>query len=251
MSNEPQLIIDLDLDTFVYPPVESGSDSHERAPSAKHKPSPRALVEFFYEEQLELKRASRTKGAIFDFHEQSYHWWRRLIFNGQLKLPFDVVHVDAHDDLLSGFEIAYFFEEWTSTLDRTNSLPLKLNSANYLGYAAANGWLRSLTWVRRSDTKTEPVSWIFKDFSLALGILELKTFPKGGVAAAANLLLAGQTPNNFSAIGEVPFVQVPFGRYKIPRPADFIFVARSPSFTPAESDANEDLIRERVELLSE
>jgi hypothetical protein len=246
MPTQPQLVIDLDLDIFVHPPVEFGQDSDERAPSGKHKPSPRSFVEFFYQYQLQLMRSPRTKGAIFDFHEQSYQWWRQLILAGQLKVPFEVVHIDAHDDLLSGIETTYFFEEWTATLDKMKELPPRLNSANYLGHAVSNGWLSALTWVRRTDTTAKPIPWIFKDFSSRSELLETKHFSKGGVAAAAQLLLDGRMPRNVRVDIQTPFREIQFGEYRIARPADLVFVARSPSFTPIESDANEDLIRDRI-----
>jgi hypothetical protein len=161
-----------------------------------------------------------------------------------------VIHVDAHDDLLTGLELVEFFEQWTPTEGKINELPVGLSSGNYLGYAVANGWLSKLTWVRRTEPTTQLSEWIFKDFSVETGILETKRFPKGGVLAAAGLLSEGRLPKSFTTDKQIPFSQVPFMRYKIARPADYIFVARSPGFTPIESDENEDLIRERITSLS-
>jgi hypothetical protein len=238
-----QLVIDLDLDLFVHPTILGGRDCAEHALSEEHQASPMATIECFLHHQLKLQPSPPTPGLLFDYHVQSYEEWRKLIISGRLKIPFEVIHVDAHDDLLSGFEVTYLLEEWIKEPDKIKKRPERLTSANYLGFAVVNGWVGSLTWVHRPESQGVGQRWLFKDFTAESGLLQPKEFVPGGIARSSEEGRIRAPAGIFESRGEIPFVEFDFPYYEIERKADFLFVARSPSYTPKELDDHLDLVR--------
>jgi hypothetical protein len=75
-------------------------------------------------------------------------------------------------------------------------------------------------------------------------------------AEAAHIELPGLTPRELAKLPwetpqvehrepKVPFNAIPWPRFESPAPPEFISLTRSPAYTPAESDALYDAIRER------
>lgn len=234
-----QCVLDLDLDVFVTPPVAGNGDATYRADSRYHKVEPTEYVKTVLA-KLRLNPTAPIPGAFFEHHRESYYRWRELIRRGHLRVPFTVVHVDAHSDLGNGATVHSLFEEWAHEPDKLEKDPC-LNSANYLAYALTNGWVRGLANIRRSDSPDDVYDFLFKGFDRKSMILEPKKFVRGEVARTTQNVFRNA---KFEAICEVQFAEVTLADLKeIPVRPDFVFVARSPAFTPVEIDIHEAFVR--------
>jgi hypothetical protein len=110
-------------------------------------------VRSFLEQRCHLSRSSPIPGKEVIEHEEAFRIWRSWIKEGKLRVPFAVIHVDAHADLGAGVNLTCCYiqtELLTVPLgERCEPRfgPTGLNSGNYLMGAIANRWIERLTYV--------------------------------------------------------------------------------------------------------
>lgn len=125
-----QLVLDIDLDFFVSPIKQYAADTDPRLPEEHYKPDSPEQVRSFFEKQLCLKKGQRIPGRFVCYHREVFDAWEALMSDGQLKPPFSVVHVDAHDD----------FEG--------EGLGKRPHSGNFLTHATKRDWLDQIVFVQ-------------------------------------------------------------------------------------------------------
>ena len=91
-------ILDLDLDYFL-DEVASISYEDKRQPSQEYKVWNASVVVDFLEEKCGFSKVSPIEGRIVDHHDEAFDFFFELIQNGNLIIPFEIVHIDAHSDL--------------------------------------------------------------------------------------------------------------------------------------------------------
>ncbi len=240
-----QYVLDLDLDVFVTPPVEGPGDSTYRADSGRHKVEPVETVRANLA-KLGLDPKNPIPGLFFEHHRDSYYHWRDLIGRQLLKVPFDVIHVDAHSDLGNGGSVHKLFEVWAYEPDKLGKDP-HANSANYLAFALVNGWVRALVNVRRKDSPDDVFDFLFKGFDSSSRVLEMKQFAPGEVVRTTLNVFRNA---KYVPIGETLYAETVLEDWKgIPRRPDFIFAARSPAFTPVEIDAHVEFVKSCIKTI--
>jgi hypothetical protein len=247
------MILDLDLDFFL------ASVPRRRAPKGERQPEtlelwPEQAVREFLESRCKLDRARPVTGKFVEAHHEVFKCWRAWIAAGKLVPPFEVVHVDAHADLgkddaswpFIGGELLHRPVEARANVRDART---ELHEGDFLAIALACRWLKRVVYVHHRD-------WLFhvglgdvppiamKNFDVAAGALQLKKLrpgadPAGHVDARDVLELEP----------EVPLSVVPWEKFEASQPFEFVFLTRSPRYTPAAADALIPVIREYIALV--
>lgn len=246
-------VLDIDLDYF-QSGIVIGNQSDERPSAEDHPPWTPEEVTAFLETRCGLATAQRLKGHQVETHDQVFDLWREQIGTGELEWPFDVVHVDAHADLSMGNAGWYYVctellhLEPNDRWEPRRTPPSGLSEANYLLFAIACRWLRTLTYVFHPDANThgglptDLLSILFRGHDLQSGQIELPCFAvedkhrdltEGGV-----IPLRTEPP--------VPFNTVPGHVFKAPGLFDIAYLCISPRYA---SPAAEELIEVIAEYI--
>jgi len=246
------IILDLDLDFFGWPPFRSEPDQPRLPERAwKHVGRPED-VRSFMEHQCGLSTLMPLPGYEAEQHVDAFTVWRTWLDRDKLSNPFAVVHVDAHSDLGAGVNRSYAYIK-TELLSRPlteRRFPLldqdHLNSGNYLLGVIANRWMRHLTYVYpanpplaaygdldESDIDEEPPvpdlpPWIFHKEDWKTGSIELKH-------RAHDPCTANDEP-------QVEFRLVEGNAFTL-KGFTHLFLARSPDYTTTAADELLPIIR--------
>lgn len=218
--------LDLDLDFFLnknsYRTIcNSGRQGSE------YKPWSAPKLGHFLESRCGLSSDSPTPGRSVEIHDEVLNFWRMLIEYGWLKIPFEVVHVDAHPDLWVGdwLSLTSEFLRVDSKRCLVNLREKQINSGNYLTFAIAYGWISSLIWIPLTAPFKDLPEWDADARSILLQRKKrkLEGYPTQGLPKKAREYI-------------IPFKIIPWQRFRTSETFDYITLSRSPNFTPPESD---------------
>jgi hypothetical protein len=199
------VVLDLDLDFFVWPIVIS-PQWKGRAPEPEYQAATPEMVRKFLEQQCRLNRNHKLPGAEFVEHVDAFWTWKKWIQEGKLMPPFKVIHIDAHADIGCGdagyqyllSDVLALPVEKRST-PRSSSKTVDMNSGNYLPFAVANRWVESILYVYPNATKMlnaegryartdnpnlapgDLLTYHFRDFNVRSRAFQLKQFAKEDV----------------------------------------------------------------------
>lgn len=232
-------VLDIDLDFFLAdccPLAEKG----ERPVLAGHEPWPEAQVTAFLEEQCGLSTEHPAPGRVFETHDQALTFWQEMQQAGRLTAPFAVTHVDAHSDLGIGYPGPGFvlYNVLAQATDKRVDVPgyyaqRKLDEANYLLFALAFRWVSSLDNVRNPRSRKDIPPELLtpgRDDEIRLCSLTSRLFEKQNGAEPA-----------------VPFhVYDSYADFRAEGSYDFVTLAISPRYAPAEADALVEVIRRYI-----
>jgi hypothetical protein len=250
-------VLSIDLDAFVSPTVYAkDSADHRRVASDAYRvlPAPRVLA---LTERLGFARGA--EGACIEHHHQILDHLHRRIASGTLRIPFDLVHVDAHADLGWGEMV------WRRLLGDIAGRPLAerqtfrsgITIGNWLSYAIVWGWVRSVLHVRPpADSKDRWVDvgrMFYRDGDTQRAELDFVFMPE-----VRHLTVGKEDPDPLApgdlqrlqrgrpSVVRVPFLVRDFATAPVQRSADFVVLCRSPGFTPLSADRVYDLLRDRL-----
>lgn len=214
--------LDLDLDFFLNDNAYySGCGS--RRLGSEYKPWSASKVRHFLEQRCGLSPDAPVRGRTVESHDTVLDFWHMLIKSGGLRVPFEVIHIDAHPDLWVGdgvYLTSGFSERGLAMLKRKH-----VHSGNYLTFAIAYGWVASLVWV----TLRKHLKGLPKWDADARSILIQSKKRKGEGSPMRDLPVVEREPG-------VPFKVVPWNKFRTSETFDYIVLSRSPSFTPPKSD---------------
>jgi hypothetical protein len=249
-------VLDIDLDFFL-----SKRRTHR---IGKERPSDQDAVPWscedvrvFLEERCGLSAGKPVPGSVVVQHDEVFGSWQRLIQAGTLRIPFDVVHVDAHADLGMGDG------SWTHIMGELVHRPVaerqfhcasQLGEGNYLAYAVACRWVKSITYVYHPELVPRKLDiWWglmkgYVDQPHVPGpdrVIQLKLLPRETLYGAGEL-------REVSPLGlepEVPLKVACPSSCRMDGPPSFVFLSQSPSYTPPASDLLIPLIRRYIDEL--
>jgi hypothetical protein len=256
-----QRLLDLDLDFFVQPVVtwvradapRPDPDTHQVALGdetalrsiAVDTADPHQAAIQYLRERLGL--VEPLPGVAVDHHGKVFSIWRRMIASGELRIPFHVTHVDAHADFGFGqTSYKHVFEALRRPpAGRDAYSQAVLTDGDYLVHAVACGWISSLTYVFCPGGGVDIDGWYFENFGRpnwyqgATGTLRLA--PLDDLTRESAAAPVRHPPQQYHE-PRVPFEGIPQSKYRTLDPFDFVFLARSPAFTPVTADLLFDAI---------
>lgn len=232
-------VLDIDLDFFLAdccPLAEYG----ERPALAGHEPWPAERVIAFLETQCGLSTDHPVRGRVFETHDQALQYWEALIAQGNLTAPFHVTHVDAHSDLGVGYPGPGYVLYNVLAMPPEKRLALdsfyaqrKLDEANYLLFALAMRRVSALDNIRNPRSRPD----IPKELLV----------PGRPDQIQLVSLTSRMFENQNGAESVVPFrVYDDYTAFRAEAPYDFVTLAISPRYAPAEADALAEIIRRYI-----
>ena len=230
-------VLDLDLDFFLAdccPLAEPGC----RPVLAGHEPWTADAVRGFLERHCGLDRRSPVPGRIFETHDRALCFWEEKLREGRLTAPFHVTHVDAHSDLGIGqpgpgfvlYNVLSMAPQRRLEIDRFYAQH-KLDEANYLLFALAMRRVAALDNVRNPRSRPDiPRELLTPDGDIRMESLPSRMFEKQN----------GPEPL-------IPFhVYDDWRTFRADAPYDFMTLAISPRYAPAEADSLAEVIGEYI-----
>jgi len=255
-------VLDLDMDYFLYTvPYNISASSTERA-DPSYLPWKEVEVRDFLENHLKLDKKKKVKGKIVTHHQEAIEYWDKLISDGELITPFEVVHVDSHADLGLWYTSWVFIFEKLLGLDvssrsKIQKYPEIFDSydlpgmGDYLLFAIAFRWINSLIYIcNPSERGDDYYPHIIKGRGLIGDIIQLPYNPKQKATTLntsyqyevdqylENSVLEPEVP--FRVINQIEDV------YEIGN-FNFVSFSISPNYTPKSADFIIDIINEYIE----
>jgi hypothetical protein len=228
-------VLSIDLDVFVSPAVLDANDDSPRPDKRGYRIKDAEQVGDFLR-RCRLDSASPTRGVVVEHHVELFHWLQKMISSGSLAVPFDLVHADAHADMTSGFGLTPL-RIITEVLhrppaERAGLAAGRVNSTDWLAWAIACRWLRSVVHVRQDAdpyiARDYPPCWV-RAREHASGIIAM-------VALSRSELYSGQ-PKPTSVEPQVEFSTCELDQYRSSGRFDLVAVCHSPAFVPTTGDA--------------
>lgn len=235
-------ILDIDLDFFLSE-IAHFVDGDRLNEADGFLPWGETKVRRFLEINCGLKQNEPVKGCFFVKHHEVFNFWRKLIFEGQLEIPFEVIHVDAHADLgLGDSSWSYITGELLHKPVQERIFPKVggwdgLGEGNYLAFSLACRWIKRLKYIHHPDYEDDIVQFYWKDFKNNSGYLQLPKIKKNELDVLLHLQnhdLEKYKP--LSVEPPVPFEIIPSSIYKSDSTFSYVFLTQSPAYTPASSD---------------
>ena len=218
--------LDLDLDFFLNKNAYAHGHIHGRL-GPDYKPWTVYRVRRFLEGRCCLSIDVPLPGRTVKNHNEVIGFWRGLIKSGALEIPFDVVHLDAHPDIWVGGGL-YLTPGCLHIQPDRELAVFKMKPAhegNFLTYALARGWVRSLVWVPLRKFSELHEVWDG----------DARTV-KARFHQAAKKAPTQETPQNEKEL-QISYRILPWNRFRAREPFNFMALSQSPGFTPPQSDA--------------
>ena len=232
-------VLDIDLDFFLADTCPLAEMGCRPAPEG-HEPWEADEVVRFLEHNLGLSAAHPVPGRIFETHDGALAFWDEMRGANRLTLPFEVTHVDAHSDLGIGFPgpgivlNGALCRKLAARCDVGGYYALgQLDEANYLLYALAFRWVSRLENLRNPNSRPDmPLEIVFSRGADGLPTALWLTPPLAELFEKQNgpepVITYREYPDAWEYVADAPF--------------DFVTLARSPRYAPAEADFLADVI---------
>ncbi len=234
-------ILDLDLDIFITP------INHIHSPGRLSNDDYEVLsiedVNRFLTEHCGLTEGAPKPGMTIDEHDELFDVIKELVVKGRVSAPFELVHVDAHADLGAGqwkpYEYLLTDLMHRDVEDRLD--PMRgckgLNRGTVVLFLAACGWLDKFHYVYHPDDG-EDFSELFLDYDLDTEqlFLQIPRRSKESIQRSKPPLGSVRSLLDRCELGpRIPFCLTELKDFSEPG-FDFVFLTRSPGFTPPKAD---------------
>ena len=230
-------ILDIDLDFFLNK-VSISRENDKRLNKKKYYPWSKSRFESFLENRCQLSKSHRIPGRVLNQHHEAFYFWRKLILQGKITVPFELVHIDAHSDLGDAdWGWIYVTSELLhkpveERINPDDCLLYGINEANYLAFSLACRWIKKLTFVLHPRWEDDLTKVYFKDYKSESHLIELKKFDK------KELFEKGfdATPDISDPEPQVPVEFIDLLDYKTEDQFNVLTCSHSKSYTPRSSD---------------
>lgn len=245
-----QRVLDIDLDFFLDRIFNSDFEPRGRLGANDYQVDETDVALAYLHDRCGVPDGTPTPGCVCERHKDVFFHWRRMIRAGVLRVPFEVVHVDAHADMgLGNNSCLYIAEELLAQPVEKRRPPTGrdtwcVRDNNFIAYALACRWIGRFTYVAHPDCQDD-VQWLhMKDFDTRSGFVQMKRYEPGFAERLEHFLDVKKLP--FEAEPEIPMEVVARDDYRTDIPPDFIFLARSPNYTPPTADPLFERLKELV-----
>lgn len=150
------VMMDIDFDYCVRPTLARGYANRSRLPSSMYVwLGADELVTWLRENNL--FHPGGFAGAV-EGHEEVLTLWNALVAAGRVKTPFDLIHIDAHPDMMDlDNKVIRLFDEAGS---ETSTLFQHAKAGDFLQYAVRSGWINRI-WMVFPDDEGERIAGLF------------------------------------------------------------------------------------------
>ena len=244
-------ILDIDLDFFL-DKIAYSRLSARRLKLRKYHPWSLDEIRMFLEEQCGLNKANKVRGRVVERHDGAFLFWRELIENNQLKVPFEVIHIDSHADLGCGDKSwKYIMGELLDLSPHDRMYPKEdqgngLNFGNYLAFALACRWINKLIFVIHPLWRYDLVAYYFKDYYVPTGELQFKKYEKRRLNRKFKKKFYETTPDELEPL-IIPLERIRLWNFKNEKPISYVVLSQSPGFTPKTSDEVIPIFKEYID----
>jgi len=250
-------ILDLDLDVFVTP--INHIHSSIRLQDGEYELTNQTIIDHFLIDKCGLSSSAPKHGAVFEEHDELFDILKELVESKQLTVPFEVVHVDAHADLGLGqwppFE--YLLTDLMHRPINERSSPVRgqkgLNRGTVLLFIAACEWISKLYYVHHpADGEGVPTLLLDWNDDSDRCSLHVPKCSREDINASKVPFLDWNVLSERCTRGTlIPIESSTLENYCGPEEFDFVFLTRSPGFTPPKADAVFERIRLMIAPLGE
>lgn len=247
-------VLDIDLDYFLDAPVcERNHDSDERVNDVLCIESvwSERRVRDFLENKLGLSKSKKIKGCILKGHDEALYYWEKLISNNKLVAPFSVVHIDSHPDLGFGgigkcfvltelllYPLEYRFPRFCKDYELDGRY-YKIDIGDYLLFGLGFRWFTDIVYCANPNC----------DYGAIPDEILMRKIPDG-LEKPTNFYIQLRCRDNVASVEEprVPLLIIPtVEAVEFDGNFDFISIAQSPNYTPANADFIIDIFREYLD----
>lgn len=248
-------ILDIDMDFFLDNIANWLPFSDERLLDSQYSPWNEKDVRRFFESNCGLSLKKPISGRIVKEHKEAYYFWRELIRKNKLTIPFDVTHIDAHSDLGGGDGAWVFIFEKVLNMpieERTNLEKFqyrneieKFDSGNYLLFAAAAQWIKSLIFICHPKWDFDYYCKIMKDSEDNSGYIQMKRYKeKIDFSIDYDPKFESDCEIEFNIVRDYrDYIEPKFSAF------DYLVFSKSPSYTPASADFTLDVIKDYINII--
>lgn len=231
-------VLDIDIDLFVDPlPDGCRTKTGERATDVSSWSVSR--VRTYLSKALNLTRAQKLPGAAFETHEQLMPRLAEIAGQGE---EMHLFHLDSHADLGIGQDCYRFYSDFLAyplAQRRKAWRQFAPREGDFLLYALACGYVDELDYVTHPDRQPNdiPIGMDRWEVPERKGWIDLKRFygtESDYGARAGRETLEKSIPLSMHKRDDFQYCGDPFS---------YLFVTRSPRYTPPESDAVFAMIR--------
>jgi hypothetical protein len=218
--------LDLDLDFFLNKNAYASGHIHGRL-GPEYQPWTVYRVRHFLETRCGLSNDMPVPGRTVKNHDEVLVFWRALIKSGSLKIPFDVIHIDAHPDMRVGGGL-YLTPGCLHVHPERELAVFKMkpvHEGNFLTYALARGWVQSLIWVPLYKYEKKLPVWDADARTVKARFHKEKALNSP----------AKDLPGSKKEL-DIPYQILPWNKFRTREKFDYAALSRSPGFTPPESD---------------
>ncbi len=256
---ENMRLLDIDMDYFLKEiPIMIFENNMDRVSDDCYPVWNQKEVTDFFEKRLGLSKKAKIKGKIIKNHNEALYYWRQLILENKLTVPFEVIHIDSHADLGLGYP------SWTFILDSILRMPVndryKIESykdifeqyfepgiGDYLLFAVSYRWIKKLVYVCNPVGLGDDYLWM---------ILKDGIEPNDRIQLAHNndiraIDIAMNQQEYYATAIHEPEVEFDIIRnienINYDGKFDYLTFCISPNYTPASADFIIELIKDYIE----
>lgn len=247
-------MLDIDMDFFLNDiahgfMVRPG----ERLDGKEFYPWEETTFRRFLENQCLLSPVNRIKGRIIKDHHEAFFFWKELVEEGKITIPFEVTHVDAHSDTGTGDS------GWVYIVKELNNFPIeerlqkldfsRVNLVNYLSFAMSCGWVSNVDFILHPNWSND-LSWIHqKDCSDSSNSFQLKAFdPHIKTSILGDATKKEELrPSHVDPV--IPYTLTEVDDFLPTKSFDYLVFCQSPGYTPQSADYMLEVIKDYVDLI--
>lgn len=261
-------VLDLDMDYFMEAIANTPFSITDRLEEEYYGGSvwPESKVRSFLENNLGLSKDRKIEGRIVKGHNEALFFWEKLMAEGKLSDPFEVVHVDSHADLGLGCASSTFLQSAILTLPvetRRRVRDFEFNGhletisiGDYLLWGIAYKMISKLTYCANPNGDKNDYCWdTMKDFheewitnQKVTNYIQLK-FNRDMELPYYNSDNSYKKKYLEGAIKdpEIEFIIIPTVEgVNYHGDFDYVVMAQSPNYTPASADFIMDVFKEYI-----
>jgi hypothetical protein len=248
-------VLDIDLDFFVDPRPRQQAKSGRLSEMEYHTWSAQSVEEYLTR-RCNLRKGCLLPGAVVTYHHELFDRWKTLIGSYELTKPFQLTHLDSHADMGMGFadnSCGYIMGELLhcELSDRQNPKRGEnggLLEGNFISFSLACRWISSIVYVHHPQLFAENCGLhdipdcMFRENKPKCNVLQLKQLPpecQNSVRRLTEFVPISLEP-------EVPIRMVERDDFYSDDSYSFVFVAKSPRYTPKTADPILEVIRQFI-----